>query len=71
MRAIPVLLLLAGCVTAQQPSPWLRADGRTGSARQLEVDRTICMGERRSASEADQAVRTCMAQRGWLPEDQP
>jgi hypothetical protein len=75
MRAIPILLfllLLAGCVTAQQQqSPWLRADGRTGSARQLEADRTICMGERQNTREADQAVRTCMAQRGWLPEDQP
>jgi hypothetical protein len=71
MRIIPILLLLAGCVTAQQESPWLRADGRTGSARQLEVDRTICRGERPNTSEADQVIRVCMAQRGWLPADQP
>jgi hypothetical protein len=71
MRAIPILLLLAGCVTAQQQSSWLRADGRTGSARQLEVDRTICMGERQNTSEMDQVMRGCMAQRGWLPADQP
>jgi hypothetical protein len=71
MRAIPILLLLAGCVTAQQPSPWLRADGRDGSARQLEADRAICMGERRNISETDPVLRGCMAQRGWLPEDQP
>ncbi len=73
MRAIPVLLLLAGCVTAQQQqqSSWLRADGRTGSAGQFEADRAICMGERRSASEADQVMRGCMARRGWLPADQP
>jgi hypothetical protein len=71
MRAIPILLLLAGCVTAQQQSLWLRADGRTGSARQLEMDRTICMGERQNTSEMDQVVRGCMAQRGWLPADQP
>ena len=71
MRAIPILFLLAGCVTAQQQSSWLRADGRDGSARQLEVDRTICMGERRNTSEADPVLRGCMAQRGWLPADQP
>jgi hypothetical protein len=71
MRAIPIVLLLAGCLTAQQQSSWLRADGSTGSARQLEVDRTICMGERQNTSEADQVMRGCMAQRGWLPADQP
>ena len=71
MRAIPILFLLAGCVTAQQQSSWLRADGRTGSDRQLEVDRTICMGERPNTSEVDQVIRGCMAQRGWLPADQP
>jgi hypothetical protein len=71
MRAILILFLLAGCVTAQQEPPWLRADGRTGSARQLEVDRTICMGERQNTSEVDQVFRGCMAQRGWLPADQP
>jgi hypothetical protein len=71
MRAVPVLLLLASCVTAQQQSSWLRADGRTGSPRQFETDRAICMGERQSASDADQVMRGCMAQRGWLPADQP
>jgi hypothetical protein len=58
-------------VTAQQQSPWLRADGRTGNARQLEADRAICMGERQNTSEADPVLRGCMAQRGWLPADQP
>ncbi|MBX9843415.1 MAG: hypothetical protein K2Z80_16570 [Xanthobacteraceae bacterium] len=71
MRAIPILFLLAGCVTAQQQSSsWLRADGRTGSDRQLEADRAICMGERQNTSDVDQ-LRRCMAQRGWLPADQP
>jgi hypothetical protein len=58
-------------VTAQQQSSWLRADGRDGSARQLEADRTICRGERQNASEMDPVLRGCMAQRGWLPADQP
>jgi hypothetical protein len=71
MRTIPILLLLAGCVTAQQPSPWLRADGHTGSVRQLEADRAICTDGRQNASETDPDLRRCMAQRGWLPEDQP
>jgi hypothetical protein len=35
------------------------------------MDRTICMGERQNTSEMDQVVRGCMAQRGWLPADQP
>lgn len=43
MRALLILLLVAGCT--QLPSQWLRLDGKDIDPPRLAADKTICNGE--------------------------
>jgi hypothetical protein len=76
MRAIILLLLLLSAC-AEEPL-WARMDGRPISSSQLRIDVSYCRDEVaklqtpvrgvaiREAFEAD-AMRDCMARRGYLP----
>lgn len=75
MKALPLLILLAGCATAEPEMLWKRTDGRPIPAdpalvKQADLDRTICRGEAAKAPTGphrrDQVFEGCMAQRGYV-----
>jgi hypothetical protein len=65
-------VVLCGCATHVGDSFWVRADGGPLNGKQFEADRAACMAEAQKGegpiATPGNAVRVCMAQRGYLQQ---
>jgi hypothetical protein len=63
-------VVLCGCATHVGEPFWVRTDGGALNGKQFEADRTACVAEVQKGDGAapGNAVRACMAQRGYLQQ---
>jgi hypothetical protein len=70
---VPIaFVVLCGCATQVGDSFWVRTDGIPLDQRKFEADRAACVAEAQKGEGAiaspGNAVRVCMAQRGYLQQ---
>jgi len=64
-------VVLCGCATEVSEPFWVRTDGIPLNGKQFEADRAACMAEAQKEgpiAAPGNAVRVCMAQRGYLQQ---
>jgi hypothetical protein len=65
-------IVLCGCTAHVSDPFWVRSDGRPLDSKQFEADRAACMAEAQKGEGPEaapgNAVRVCMAQRGYLEQ---
>jgi hypothetical protein len=68
--ALIAFVVLCGCATQVGDSFWVRTDGGLLNSQQFEADRAACIAEAQKdegpVAGPGNAVRVCMAQRGYL-----
>jgi hypothetical protein len=72
LLALIALVVLCGCATRVGEPFWVRTDGGALNGKQFETDRAACVAEVQQGDGAiaapGNAVRVCMAQRGYLQQ---